>query len=62
MPQLTEGKCKLSGAPLGNTQPWLALASDGWTVKRAMGIEPTRAARSEHENIRFGAAADAKCD
>jgi hypothetical protein len=27
-----------------------------------MGIEPTRAARSELENKRFGAMTDAKCD
>jgi hypothetical protein len=27
-----------------------------------MGIEPTREARSELENMRFGAMADAKCD
>jgi hypothetical protein len=27
-----------------------------------MGIEPTRAARSELENMRFGAMPDAKCD
>jgi len=31
-------------------------------VERAMGIEPTRAARPALENKRFGANADAKCD
>jgi hypothetical protein len=31
-------------------------------MERAMGIEATRAARSELENMRFGAMMDAKCD
>jgi hypothetical protein len=31
-------------------------------VERAMGIEPTGAARSELENKQFGAMAHAKCD
>ena len=31
-------------------------------VERAMGIEPTRAVRSEPENKPFGANANTKCD
>jgi hypothetical protein len=32
------------------------------SVEQAMGIEPTRTARPELENKRFGAMANPKCD
>jgi hypothetical protein len=41
---------------------WLALASIGGRVERAMGIEPTGKALPELENKRFPADADAKRD
>jgi hypothetical protein len=41
---------------------WLASASIGWRMERAMGIEPTGKAHPGPENMRFAAIADAKCD
>jgi DNA-binding transcriptional ArsR family regulator len=38
------------------------LASDGWKVERAMGIEPIRAAPPGLEYKQFDATANAKCD
>ena len=51
---------------LGNWLEWRPRTTQGHArqgkVERAMGIEPTRAARPALENKRFGANADAKCD
>jgi hypothetical protein len=50
---------------ISNKNPRLlgrGLASDGWRMERAMGIEPMGKALAELENKRFRANAEAKCD